>query len=115
MPDVGGARMLGGDILNQCSPKRNVHDLDSAANAEGRDTTLQSRVEEIDFELITIRIDAIGGRVDVTIAVPLGINVWTSAQEKAVNDHHELVQRIVLWWQDDWNATRGLHCPHIWR
>jgi hypothetical protein len=46
------AKMLGRDILDQCSPKRNVHDLDSAANAECRNTALQSRVEEIDFELI---------------------------------------------------------------
>src|SRR3954451_11704296 len=115
MPDVGGARMLGGDILNQCSPKRNVDDLESAANAEGRDTTLESRVEEIDFELITIKINAVGGRVDVAIAVPHWINVWPAAQEKTVNHRHEYVDRIVLWRQDDRNPTCGLHCPHIWR
>src|SRR3954452_8262475 len=115
MTDVGGARMFRGDVLNKCSPECDVHDLDSAANAEGRDTTLQSRVEEIDFELITIGIDAVRGGVDVTIPVPPGIDVWASAQEKAVNDRHVLVYRIVLRWQDDWNAPRSLHCPHIWR
>src|SRR3954469_17198620 len=115
MPDVGGARMLGRDILDQCSPKRNVHDLDSAADAEGWDTMFQSRVEEIDFELIAIRINAVRGRVDVAIAVAHGINVWPAAQEKTVNNRHEFVDRIVLWRQDDGNATRGLHCPHIWR
>ena len=82
MPDVRGARMLGGDILNQCSPQRNVHDLDAAANAEDRDTTVQRRVEEIDFELIAIRIDAIRCRVDVIVAVPRWINVRPSTQEE---------------------------------
>ena len=70
MPDVRGARMLGRDILNQCSSKRDVHELDAAANAEDRDTALQRCVEEIDLELITIRVDAIRRRVDVIVAVP---------------------------------------------
>ena len=34
MADLRGARMLGGDVLNQCSAERNVHDLDAAANAK---------------------------------------------------------------------------------
>ena len=51
----------------------------------------QRRVEEIDFELITIRIDAIRRGVDVLVSVPRWIHVWPPAQEKAVDDRHEFV------------------------
>jgi len=81
MADVRGARMLGGDILNQRSSQRNVHELDAAANAEDRNTPMQSGVEEIDFELIAVRINSIRCRVDVGVSVSRGIYIRPTTKE----------------------------------
>src|SRR5215212_2979926 len=96
MPDVRCAWMLGGDVLNQGSTECNIHDLDAAANAECRDTALERRVEEIEFKLITIWINAIGRRVDIPVSVSHRIHVGSPTQEEAVDDFHELVNRIAL-------------------
>ena len=58
-----------------------------------RDTSSQRRVEEIDFELIAIRIDAIRRGVDVVVSVSRWIDVRPSTQEKAVDDRQEFVDR----------------------
>ena len=63
-------------------PQCDVHDLDSAANAEDGIPRRRADVEEIDFELVTIRIDAIRCGVDVIISVPHWIDVRPSAQRE---------------------------------
>src|SRR5687768_15051753 len=97
MPDVGRTRMLGGDILNQGSSPCNVHHLDAAANTEDRDTMTQRRLEEIDFKLVAVRIDAISRRVDVVVTVPHRIHVGASTQNETVDDCQEFVDRVALW------------------
>src|SRR5215207_10168856 len=85
MPDLSRTRMLGGDILNQRSSACDVHDLDPPANTKDRDAITERGVEEIDFELIAVRIDAIGRRVNVVVSVPDGIDIGSSTEEETID------------------------------
>ena len=105
--------MLASDILNQCSSKRDVHQLDAAADAEDRGISAQRGVEEIDLELIPIGVDTIRRRVDVVVSIPRWIHVRPSAEKEAVNDCHEFIDGIALRRKNDCNAICGFDRSHI--
>jgi hypothetical protein len=109
------ARVLGRDILDERSSQGDIDDLDTATDAEDGDAARERRREEIELELVSDGIDAIGRGVERCVAVSLGVDVGTTAQEQTIDARNECVNSIALWWQDDGNSTGRRDGAHVVR
>jgi hypothetical protein len=81
MDDPTCAIQLGGDILYERAAERDIDQLDAPADAEHRSVSRSGRIEEIDFELVTLRVDAIGRGMDGGGAITARLDIRTAAEE----------------------------------
>ena len=72
-----------------------------------RQSPLSRAREEVDFELVTLRIDAVRRGMDGPVAESAGLNVWPAAQEQTVDDLDD-ASGIGVGWEDDWHAAGRL-------
>jgi hypothetical protein len=100
---------LPGDVLNERSPKCNVRDLNTPADAENGYIPLYRCGEEIEFEAVPKLVNAVSVFMVMRIAIASRVNIAAPAEEKAIDSVKNCLDVVCLRRNHEWDSLGSLY------